>query len=63
MKKVEYSRLSRGGPSGVPGSFIVLLTGRGSALMSSRGSHFRGGSGLAISLKSLGMRQGPTGLH
>jgi hypothetical protein len=61
MKKVEYSRLSRGGPSGVLGSPIALLTGRSSAPTRSGGSQPspRRGSSLTMSLKSHGMREDP----
>jgi hypothetical protein len=63
MKKVEYSRVSRGGTGGVPGSSVALLTGRGSAPTRSGGSHPSPGkgSGLVMSLKSRGTREGPTG--
>jgi hypothetical protein len=65
MKEVEYSWLSRGGPGGVYGFPVVLLTSRGSAPKRSRGSHPSPGRGygLGMSLKSCGMRQGPMGPH
>jgi hypothetical protein len=65
MKKVEYSLLFQGGLGGVSRSSAVLLTSRGSSSTRSRGSHLspRRGSGLAMLLKSRGMREGPTGPH
>jgi hypothetical protein len=39
MKKVEYSRLSQGGPGGASGSSDALPTSRGSSPIRSRGSH------------------------
>jgi hypothetical protein len=63
MKKVEYSRMSYGGTSGVPGLFVALLTSRGSASTRSRGSHLTPGKGFGLvkSLKSCGMWEGPKG--
>jgi hypothetical protein len=48
MEKAEYSRVSRGGTDGVPGSSVVLLAGRGSALTRSRGSHPSPGRGFGL---------------
>jgi hypothetical protein len=49
----------------MPGSFAALLTRRGSTPMRLGGSHLSlgKGSGLVMSLKFRGMREGPTGLH
>jgi hypothetical protein len=65
MKKFEYSWLSLRGPGGVPVSPAMLLTGRGSALTRFRGSLlFPGrGSGLAMLVRSRGMREGSMGPH
>jgi hypothetical protein len=65
MKKVEYSQLSQGGLGGMPRSSVALLTGRCSASTRSGGSHssLGRGSGLAMLLKSRGMRKGPIGPH
>jgi hypothetical protein len=65
VKKTEYSRMSRGGTGGMPESFGVLLTGRGSTLTRSEGAQLSFGkeSGLVLSLKSCGTEEGPTGLH
>jgi hypothetical protein len=65
MKKAEYSRLSRGGPGGVPGSSTALLTGRGSASARSAGFHPSSGrgSGIAMLLEYRGTREGHTDLE
>jgi hypothetical protein len=65
VKKIEYSRMSRGGNGGMPRSSTELLTGRGSTLMRPRGSHPspRNGYGLVLSLKSRGTKEGPMGPH
>jgi hypothetical protein len=65
MKKVEYSRVSRGGTTGVVGSSVALLTGRGSAPTRSGGSPSSPGKGfgLVTLLRSCGMREGPMGAY
>jgi hypothetical protein len=65
IKKVQYSRVSRGGTSGVPGSSVALLTGKGSAPTRFVGSHLSHGKGfgLVTSLRSHGTRESPTGPH
>ena len=57
--------MSRGGIGGVLGSSIALLACRGCAPTRSEGSRssLGSGSGLAMSLKSHGMRESPMGLN
>jgi hypothetical protein len=65
VKKIEYSRMSRGETGRMPKSSTVLLTGRGSTPTRPGGSHPPPGkgSGLVMSLKSRGMEEGPMGPH
>jgi hypothetical protein len=65
MKESEYSMMSRRRTGEMHGSFVALLSGRGSSSLRSRGSHPspQEGSDLVMSLKSRGTREGPTGPH
>jgi hypothetical protein len=65
MKESKYSMVSRGRTSEMFGSFVALLSGRGSLSLRFRGSLLSPGEGfdLVMSLRSHGTGKGPTSLH
>jgi hypothetical protein len=65
VKKTKYSGMSIGGTDRMPESSIMLLTRRGSTSPRFGVSRlsFGKGSGLIMSLRYCGMKEGPTGPH